>query len=75
MNVNTHISDLFFNSDLEDCKEYAYNGIGQKFFTGYDEEKLSQEAEFFLRHIDAIVHGSISVPTVEALIADFFNRV
>lgn len=75
MTVNAHISDLFFNSDLEDCKDFDYSGIGQKCFAGFDDDKLREEAEFFLRHIDAIVHGSIPVPTVDELLADFHNRL
>lgn len=66
--VNTHVSDLFFNHDLESCKKRDERGR----FDGWDESKLREEAESFLYMIRGL--NADAAPTVEELIEDFHRR-
>lgn len=66
--VDTNISDLFFNTDLSATKMLDPKGN----FTGYNEEKLREEAQMFLSALDRL---GVATPSVEDLIADYYGRL
>lgn len=68
MKINGNISDLFFNTDLEDTKKKDAHGN----FNGFDEEKLNEEASSFLASLQWL---GVEVPSCEDLIADFYARL
>lgn len=61
------ISDLWFGHDVENCRVIARGA-----FEGWDERKLKEEAKLFLAALSRL---GVEVPTVEELIADFYNRL
>lgn len=65
--INGDVSDLFFNRDLENCRQFSRGA-----FTGWDDKRLREEAKYFL---DALSRLGVTTPTVDDLIADFYNRV
>lgn len=69
MTINTNISDLFFNRDLDACREYARDGE----FDGFNDEKLREEAVTFLGNLRAL--GVKELPTVDDLITDLYARI
>lgn len=68
MRVDANISDLFFNTDLSQTKLKDDRGH----FTGYDEDKLKEEAQLFLSALDRL---GVATPSVEDLIADYYGRI
>lgn len=67
--IDTNISDLFFNTDLQDA-ETRDPSDGR--FAGYDVAKLREQAEVFL---DCLTRLGIDAPTCDDLIADFNARL
>lgn len=63
MIVNTHISDLFFNTDHGDA--IGHDDLNRQLI-------LEVTAEEF---ISSMVELGIECPTVEELVADFINRL
>jgi len=61
--VDTHISDLFFNSNLDEAKDKDGN---------YDPDLLNEQASEFLDHLEAL---GVDTPDAEDLTADFLNRL
>lgn len=69
MAINGDISDLFFNRDFDHCAEYE----GQsRTFTGYNADKLREEAVTFLQNLNRL---GVLTPTVDELLTDFHARV
>lgn len=66
--VDPNISDLFFNTELDNCKLKDAKGN----FEGWDESKLKQEAQDFLSCLDRL---GVITPSIEDLIGDFYDRV
>jgi len=66
--IHTAVSDLWFNYDRSECEMYDEAGM----FSGYDDEKLCDEARMFL---DCISDLTPDVPTVDELLADYEARV
>jgi hypothetical protein len=69
VDVDANISDLFFNSDLSLAKVHDRDGG----FVGYDDEALRCEAKLFLEYLARLTVGG--VPSVDDLVADFYERV
>lgn len=62
-----NISDLFFSVDVERCRV-----MNRGAFAGWDEKELKEEAKQFLACLSRL---GVTVPTVDELIADFYNRL
>jgi hypothetical protein len=65
--VETNISDLFFNRDLESCRVLDERGR----FDGWDYDKLTEEAASTLNCLSGL---GVPVPDVAALVEDFLAR-
>lgn len=66
--VDANVSDLFFNTDVSDCK--THDAKGQ--FRGFDEVKLLEEAKTFSETFGR-ASGIIVDPT--DLMQDFLGRI
>ena len=69
MAVDLNISDLFFNYDTSSAKRANPRAE----FDGYDEKALAELAQVFLVQLAPIC--SVELPTVDELVADFFERL
>jgi len=65
--IDGNVSDLFFNTDVTVAATHDHTGH----FTGYDDAKLREEADLFLKCLDRL---GVTVPTADDLIADFLAR-
>lgn len=65
---SSDISDLFFNLDHSNNREYK-DGL----YHGWDDEKLNKEAEWFLASLRRLGVGCL--PSNADLITDFKKRV
>ena len=68
--VNVHISDLFFNSAHEYQKQTPKLPTREQYRQGFTH--IHTEANEFLTSLRAL---HVDVPSTEALIEDFFNRL
>jgi len=66
--VDWDISDLWFNRDLSVCAVEDASGD----FSHYDDAALREEAETFLGNLSRL---GVLVPSVDELLADFFDRI
>lgn len=67
--VDTNISDLFFNTELDDVTR-QYDAKGQ--FVGYNDEKMLEAAQDFLASLYRL---GVPVPAPRALVDDFYGRL
>jgi hypothetical protein len=65
--VNVHISDLFFNRDLDHCRI-----LERGEFVRWNEDDLAEEAQSLLMNLDSL--GVPNLPSADELIADFVAR-
>jgi len=66
--VNVGISDIFFNRDHEQSKDYRRGK-----FVGFVREYLVREAETVLTELR--LANTPDLPSSEELVDDFFNRI
>lgn len=69
--VNTEVSDLFFNTDHEAAALLDDRGN----FAGFNDEVLLEEAASFIASLERLGVAPLRVPTKENLVADFHKRV
>lgn len=67
MRIDGSISDLFFNTDFDNCRIMTEGK-----FVGRDDAKLREEAESFLGCVERL---GIEAPTADELLVDFHARV
>jgi hypothetical protein len=63
-----YVSDLFFNLDHNDAKVTDEKGH----FTGWDTDKMRQQARWFRNALDHIM--MVDPPTVDSILSDFYGR-
>lgn len=66
--MDQNISDLFFNTDVSDAKEYDRGD-----FSGFDDDKMLYEAELFLGCLDRLNVGDL--PSARELVDNFYGRI
>jgi hypothetical protein len=69
MRVNMHVSDLFFNRDMQEAAVFDDRGN----FASYNLDVLHREAETMLSSLEGL--GVRDLPSVGDLVADFQERV
>jgi hypothetical protein len=70
--VNTDISDLFFNRDLDEA-EIRDVTDGKRQFVGWNSLVLADEARTMLGNLERL--GVTDLPTAENLVEDFLGRI
>jgi hypothetical protein len=66
--VDQNISDLFFNTDMSDAEIKDEKNQ----FVDWDQNKMREEARLFLGCLERL---NVAVPSVDALVEDFYKRV
>ncbi len=68
MSINTHLSDLFFNHDISECKEFV-NGQ----FSHFNHDKMLEQASSVIGSLKGM--GVVVEHSAEELVQDFYKRV